>query len=314
MLGYLDPAFFLGGRLALDVEAATRAVQTIADGLGMALERAAAAILAIADEQMIAAIKEITVNEGLDPRESLLVAGGGAAGLNIVPIAAGLGCRRVLIPRTAGALSACGAQFSDIAAEFAVTEFTTTGAFALAAVNGALDRIDAEIAAFAEGLRARGLTDIRTGYSVEARYPYQVWDLPIPLPAERFASEADVAALRETFHAAHERVFAVREADQEVECVNWRGRMTVALERPPIGHATPGTGDATAGTRRAYFSATGWVEATIVRGAELPAGACIPGPAVIQEVTTTIVVYPGSTARLTAHGAYVIELDPEVSA
>jgi N-methylhydantoinase A len=162
VLGYLDPDFFLGGRIVLDVDAARAAIEPVAAALGIGSDRCASAILAVANEQMIAAIKEITVNEGIDPRDSLIVAGGGAGGLNVVPIAAGLGCRRVLVPRTAGALSSCGAQFSDVVAEFTVTEFTTSGAFDVDAVNAALARVDAEIEAFGRGLRARGLTDQST--------------------------------------------------------------------------------------------------------------------------------------------------------
>ena len=108
VLGYLDPAFFLGGRMSLDVDAARSGVGGLAGALGESIERTAHGILAVANEHMVEAIKEITINEGVDPRESLVVAGGGAAGINIVPIARELGCRRVLVPATAGALSACG--------------------------------------------------------------------------------------------------------------------------------------------------------------------------------------------------------------
>ena len=75
---------------------------------------------------MIKAIEEITVNDGVNPRESVLVAGGGAAGLNILPIAQALGCTRVLLPKTAGALSACGAQYSDIVSEFSASRYART--------------------------------------------------------------------------------------------------------------------------------------------------------------------------------------------
>jgi N-methylhydantoinase A len=316
VLGYLDPDFFLGGRIVLDVDAARAAIEPVAAALGIGSDRCASAILAVANEQMIAAIKEITVNEGIDPRDSLIVAGGGAGGLNVVPIAAGLGCRRVLVPRTAGALSSCGAQFSDVVAEFTVTEFTTSGAFDVDAVNAALARVDAEIEAFGRGLRARGLTDQSTSYVVEARYPYQVWDLPVPVVAGRFEGGADVAALAEAFHATHERVFAVREPEQYVEFVNWRGRLTVALDHPPstpAGWAVDGH-DASPVFRRAYFDGVGFQEATVHRGASLAPGSRVPGPAVIEEVTTTLVVYPGAEALVTPAGHYLLEIGGAVPA
>ena len=84
----------------------------------MEVEEAAYAVVTIATENIVAAIREITIAQGIDPREVSIVAGGGASGLNIVPIARELGCRSVLLPATAGALSACGALYSDVVAEF----------------------------------------------------------------------------------------------------------------------------------------------------------------------------------------------------
>ena len=110
VLGYIDPDYFLDGRMPLDVDAARAAVGGIAAALDLALDEAAFSIIRIASEAMLKAIEEITVNEGVNPRECILVAGGGAAGLNILPIAEALGCRQVLLPKTAAVLSACGAQ------------------------------------------------------------------------------------------------------------------------------------------------------------------------------------------------------------
>ena len=112
VLGYLDAEFFLGGRMRLDAAAAWRTVAALADTLGIGVEEAAFSIFAVSNETMINAIKDITVSEGINPAEAVIVAGGGAAGLNIVPIARELACRGVIVPRTASVLSACGMQFS----------------------------------------------------------------------------------------------------------------------------------------------------------------------------------------------------------
>lgn len=109
VLGYLNPDRFNAGTMKLDAAAARAAIETIAKTLGLGVEAAAGAVLAVADEQMVRAIHEITTNEGTDPREALIVAGGGAGGLNVASICAELGARTVVIPRTAGGLSACGA-------------------------------------------------------------------------------------------------------------------------------------------------------------------------------------------------------------
>jgi N-methylhydantoinase A len=310
VLGYLDAEFFLGGRMMLDVQGAEDVVSRLAATMGLTVERTAHAILVVAGEQMVQAIKEITINEGVDPRESLLVAGGGAAGLNIVPIARELGCTRVLVPRTAGALSACGAQYSDIVAEFAVARSTTTADFAFAEVNEALAGLDTAIDRFSRGLRERGLTDFRTEYSVEAHYPYQVWDVEIPVPNSRFQTATEVDLLAEGFHRAHERIFAVSEQGQHVECVNWKGRLTVPLERPPLTEvASNGKGPPEPRpARAAYFDEVGEQQTPVYSGETLGPGAAVAGPAVIEEPTTTIVLYPGSSATVTPFDNYLLEI------
>ena len=111
VLGYFDPDYFNGGRMTLDAAAAQRVIETLAREIGRSPRDTAFAIITIANELMIKAIHEITVSEGLNPRESVIVAGGGAAGLNIMPIARELGCSTTILPKTASAMSACGMQY-----------------------------------------------------------------------------------------------------------------------------------------------------------------------------------------------------------
>jgi N-methylhydantoinase A len=308
VLGYIDPAYFLGGRMKLDVEAARKVVGGLAARLGKPVAETAAAILTIWGESMIAAIQDITVNDGVNPRESLLVAGGGAAGLNILQIARTLGCERVLLPSTAGALSACGAQFSDIVSEFSGSRFAHSGDFDMAAVNAMLDDIDARIAGFEAELKTRGVADFRREYFVEARYVGQQFEVEIPLPVRRFAAAADVRRLVAVFNDFHERLYAVHDPGSEIECVNWKGRLTARLDKPRLQRTDQAAAAAPKPDRvqRAYFAETGEVETGVFCAASLPAGAEIAGPAVIEEPTTTIVVYPGMRARLTAHRNYLL--------
>lgn len=307
VLGYIDPAHFLGGRMPLDEDAARRVVGRLAEQLGESTERTAFAIMAVANENMIEAIKELTINEGLNPSESTLVAGGGAGGLNIVPIAAELGCRTVLVPRTAGALSASGMQFSDIITETGASRLTTTDRFDFEGVNEALATIDAQLEGFASRLRERGITDITTRYFVEARYRFQVWELEIEVGRNRFEGPADVEALVEEFHKMHDRVFAVTDVGQAVECLNWRGRLIAGVRAPSLepSRATAGT-QAEPDRRRPAWFADGAVETAIYIGDTLPVGAEIAGPAIIEEPTSTLVVNPGGSARVSAGGRYIL--------
>lgn len=310
VLGYLDPGYFLGGRMRLDAAAAEAAVAKVAGRLKMEVKDAARAIMEVAGDHMVGAIKDITINQGIDPRESLLVAGGGAAGLNIVPIARELGCRQVLVPRTAGALSACGGQYSNIVSEFTQSRFAYTGDFPYDAVNRVLSEITASMERFEAELRERGLTRFAREYFVEARYPYQVWELDVPLPKGRFDGQAELDAMIEAFHREHERVFAVKEPGQQVECVYWRGRLTATLDGPPLRRAATSRAAApVAHSRQAiFFAGHREVETPRFHGEDLAPGTAIEGPAIIDEPTTTIVVYPQSRARVTELHNYLLEV------
>lgn len=312
VLGYLNPAHFLGGKMPLDAAAARRVVEPIAARLGKSVEDTALAIVTVANENMIKAIQEITVKEGFNPADSILVAGGGAAGLNILPIARALGMRRVLIPSTAGALSACGAHFSDIVREVSASHYATSAAFDFAAVNALLDRLDAELDGFARALSDRGLAAATRTLAVEARYAGQIWELEVPLRVARFRDAADVAALIDDFHAEHERVFAVRDPDNPVECIHWRARLTADLPRgaqTPVARRRDGALTPRS-TRTAHFGLLSAAphEARVFFGEDLVPGDRIAGPAIVEEPTTTLVVYPGATARVTRYGHYLCEL------
>lgn len=307
VLGHFDPKHFLGGRMTLDEPAARLAVQQIAAALGQTVERAAWAIIAVANENMIEAIKELTINEGIDPAESVLIGGGGAGGLNIVPIAQELGCRTVLCPRTAGALSASGMQYSDIITEAGASKLTASDGFDFNGVNSALASIDARLDEFAQRLQARGITALQKRYFVEARYRFQVWELDVPVPANRFGSQAEVDTLVGEFHRVHERVFAVQDLANAVEFLNWRGRLIAHVQAPTLElRKVAAQKDLQPDrVRPAYFD-QGWVNTAIYVGERLPAGAEIVGPAVIEEVTSTLVVYPGAVARVSPGGRYIV--------
>ena len=308
VLGYLDPDYFLGGRMKLDVNAARRVVDEIAVALGQTLLASAYGILAVANELMVGAIKEITVDEGVDPRDSFLVAGGGAAGMNIIPIARELGCRRVLIPRTASALSACGGQYSDIVAEFSASKFTDSRDFDYAGVNTVLHDLDTRMEDFAASLRQRRFSSFRKDYFVEARYANQAWELELLMNSDRIAGPDAVASIVDDFHKSHQRVFAITDPGQTVECIYWKGRLTAVLDKPPLRkRSSPANGEQRR-SRPAYFPALGEQRIEVHMGVALTPGAVVNGPGVIEEPTTTIVVYPDSSVRVTELGNYLIEV------
>ena len=152
--------------------------------LGLDLDEAAAAVLNVVTENMVGAIEEITVNQGIDPRAATLVGGGGAVGLNAVALARRLGCPRVIIPDVAAALSAAGALLSDLATEFSQLYLTTASQFDSASVNAVLADLEDRCRRFAAGPGARAHATA-IDFSVEARYARQIWEIEVPLRGPR---------------------------------------------------------------------------------------------------------------------------------
>ena len=312
VLGYLDSDYFLGGKLKLDRDAATRAIAEVARELDLEPSPGAAAILKLATENMARAIEEITLNQGIDPRSAVLLGGGGAAGLNAVEVAKRLGCRQVVIPGVAAVLSAAGALLSDLMTTYSTTFITTTAAFDTESVNRILGGLEEKCRAF-----AATTSDDPTGYriemSAEARYPSQVWELEVPLRATRFSGHEDVARLRDDYHAVHREVFAVDDQDSEIEIVTWRATVRCPLRAPddevsvPRG---PASSSERATSRRLYFSETGWIEGEVHLFQDLEPEVRVAGPAIIESPVTTVVLSPGSRARGGYGGSLVIDVKP----
>ncbi len=141
VLGVIDPDNFLGGRMKLDRKAAEAAVSSIAGALGIGLHEAAWAICTTCNHNMVGAIQNITINEGIDPRESVLVSGGGATACHIAEMAEVLGIHSVLVPKLTAGLSAFGGLVSDLRFNETGTGQTSSAGFDLAKVNDLLSAL-----------------------------------------------------------------------------------------------------------------------------------------------------------------------------
>ena len=308
-LGYLDPAFFLGGAMALDVDAARAALERdVGQPMGLSVEDAALAVVSIATENMVQAIMDITVNQGIDPREAMLIGGGGAAGLNSIAIARRLGCPRVIIPEVGAALSAAGAMMSDLTSQYRRTFFTTSEAFDRDAVNRLLDQLEASCQSFIDGPGA-GAIESSIEFFAEARYPEQVWEIEVPIAGKRFDGDDDVAALVAAFHDAHQDIFAINDPESGIEVVGWTATVKCRLRESESGSLLAADVAADlAGTRQAYFSGDGFVDATVRRFETMAVGEKLAGPAIVESPFTTVVVDPGATAERRASGS--LSIDP----
>jgi N-methylhydantoinase A len=307
VVGYLDPDYFLGGRMRLDPTAAAEAIRrSIAEPLGMSLEQAAAAVLELQVEHMVGAIEAVTLNQGVDPRSAVLIGGGGSAGFYSVSIARKLGCEKVVMPETAAALSAMGALFSDLSAEYSATHLTTTHDFDFDGVNVTLSHLEAECERFAAASASvtAGHTIAR---SVEARYRDQVWELEVTLDRDRVDTAEDVLALRAGFDRVHDEILAHVDVDSDVEFITWKARVDCRLRSASAGAAGVRVQPQPPRRRNVYFHRSGHLDTAVFHLDSLEPGQEIAGPAIVQSAVTTIVVDPGACATRTPTGSLVIE-------
>lgn len=309
VLGYLNPDGLVGGRVPLDVEKACTAIRTrLAEPLGISVERAAYGMFTIVNNNMVNGIRRVSVERGYDPRDFVLMGAGGATGAHITALAREMGIRKVLISKLASGLCAYGQIISDVKYNY------------MAPAPVRLDGADAaqRLNAIFTGLERRGRADLTSdGFAetaigvrrgLDMRYVGQVHECTVDIdPFE--ITEASLADLKAAFHARHEELYTYAERQSAVEVVNVESTLSGMLERPRRLSLAAGTGidQAQRGRRPMIFDADGSATDTpVYDGGALGAGDRIVGPAVIEEVTTTIVIEPGWAAELDRTGVYVV--------
>ena len=317
VLGIIDPDNFLGGRMKLERAAAERAVGAVADRLGIKLIEAAYAIHTTCNHNMVGAIENITVNEGIDPRESYLVSGGGATACHIAEMANVLGIKRFLVPKLSAALSAFGGLVSDLCFTEVATAQVDSVRFDLAVANELLIAL-AEKARSALGRAETPVAGVELQYSFLGRYKYQSWEIEVSFACpDGILSEADVPRLVQLFHEMHERIYGIREDGDIVEFTTWK---VAALGKNRFGgvqlassiKVTRGAVPTSPRRREVYFHGYGGLMDTpVFDGDGFGVGATFSGPCIVEEHTTTIILLPGMVATVLENGDYTVAV-PEV--
>jgi N-methylhydantoinase A len=303
VLGYLDPDFFLGGEMKIRPELSHGAVKReIARPLGLETLDAAATVFDLAVGQMVEAIEEITLKQGIDPTTAAMIAGGGGAGLYAVRLARRLGCQTVVVPEVSAALSAAGMLLSDLQADYAITDLLSTSSFDRERANQIIGKLKAHCAEFIAGAKA-GSVDWEIRLAVEARYPHQVWEIEVPLRVDVFSGPEDVAGLCTDFHRIHEQIFTVNDPASAVEVVAWRARVRCNLGARVLRTAAHSGTARAVRTRQAYFPGFGSVEAVVLDLDALVHGETVKGPALVESPVTTVVIDPGASVTRTSNGS-----------
>ena len=292
-LGRIDPGYFLGGAMDLDVDGAKRALaERVAAPLGLEPGAAAEGVVAVATAHMAAAIRLSLFEKGLDPKDFALISFGGAGGLHACDTAAEIGTGRVVFPRDPGTLSAWGMLFGDVVHDLARSRLLKADASSVPVLETAL----AELRAEAENLLARdgiAAADRAFPVTLDLRYPGQAYEIGVPLVSPTALADA-VAA----FHDAHERQYAHAERHIVPEIVTVRMAATGRLTRPGDRPFDAASGGAPKGSRRIRIGGRDQ-DAAVWERAAIGTDVTVEGPAIVEEPHSTLLVPPGW--RLTAH-------------
>jgi N-methylhydantoinase A/oxoprolinase/acetone carboxylase beta subunit len=310
LLGYLAPAFFLGGRMRLDEQLASAAVGRLAASLGMDLVHCSWGIHQVVNEHMAAAARMHIIERGHDPRRFTLVASGGAGPAHVASVARHLGAVRYVLPAGAGAL----ASFGCLAAPAAFAAERTLIAPLKLVEWERVRRLFAEMTGEAQTrLAATGLKveQVRLAYAVDMRMVGQIHHIQITLTADEL-NEGAQSAIAERFHERYTLLFARTNRAMPLEFVNWR--LVATGNPPPLTPAqlpravSDDPSAARKGNRPAYFAGKGFVPTPVYDRYALAAGMVIVGPAIVEERESTAVLPPGDRAVVDEHGNLLVEV------
>lgn len=303
VLGRINPDYFLGGKMKLDAEAARRAVKTVADQLGLDVDAAAYAMVQIANNNMLGALRAVLLQRGLDPRDFSLVASGGAGPVHISDLMEISGIPQGIVPNYPGQFSAFGFIMTDARVDRHRTVQQTSkffdGARATAAMTELVNGAIAELVS--QGYHQK----VELYRSVEARYLGQNHELELSFPANEFNDET-IADLWERFHEEHNNRFGFSIPGEVIETVNLKVVAVAVSEKPQMRELEKGESAPVAtGSRKVRFD-DGWYEAKTYDRSALKQGQTITGPAIVEESASVTILQPKHTLRVDRYGNLII--------
>ena len=316
VLGYLNPDGLIGGKLPLNYENAFNSIEkNIAKPLGIEVEKAAYGIFTIVNSNMVNGIRRVTVERGYDPRDFVLVAGGGATGAHITALAKEMGIDTVIVSKLSSGLCAYGQIISDVKYNYMATIPTRLDSIKAAEkINKTFKEIESK---GIEHLNKDGFEEkkINTYRSLEMRYVGQIHECTVNIDFFEITEET-LQNIKEAFHNRHEELYTYSEKDSPVELVNIESTIYGRIDRPNYSELENKgqINDALKISRNLIFSEKGNVLKTpVYDGNKLSPGNLIDGPAVVEEDTTTLVIENGWFLELHKSGTYIIKRKKPIS-
>ena len=307
ILGRLDPDRFADAGLFLDLDAARTAVdRRIATPLKMSVEEASAGILRIANANMERAIRVSSAEKGYDPRDIAMVAFGGAGPMHAAALGREIGISRIIVPEQPGVFSAIGLVMSDIRHDFVQTSVLRGSDISEEKIEPLFKKL--------ETLAVKALVaddvpqDRRTiSRSADLRYAGQAFEVNVPLPEGQFRGDV-ISETLDRFHEKHLKQYAHKNPDRDVEFVNGRVSAIGLMNAPPLSaRENDAKKLAPRVLRPVYFDEVkDFVETPVYERSNVAVGIPIEGPAIIEQIDTTVVVHPGQSAETDNFGNLLI--------
>ncbi len=307
-LGRINRDYFCGGEIEADMEAARKAMEAVGEKLGTSTDEAARGIVRIANNNMVNALKLVSLNRGFDPRDFTLVAFGGGGAMHASALAQELGVKKVVVPAGAPVFSAWGMMMSDLRRDYFVTRLVDLDAQGAEA----LEAVFAETEALARSqFEAEGVEPGKVKFHRFGKFRYQNQEHTTEVLLEEGAITADrIAQIEADFHETYEREYTYR-LDAPVEVVGIHLVASAEVGKLEMRREDLGDSDATPaikGRRQVDYALEGIHEADIYDGEKLRPGMTFTGPAVVEDPGTTVVVHPGDRVSFDGYGNIHIEI------
>ena len=311
-LGILDPEYFLGGEMEVSPESGRKAIQKVADHFELSVDEAALGIIKIVNTNMSGLLQSMTVKQGYDPREFVMVAFGGAGPIHAAAIANELGIPIVIVPPSPGVFSAWGMLMADLRHDFGQTYIEPMDTAVVEEINRRFKALDRQVKdLFArENIPSKSIV---LAYQLDIRYAGQEHTLAVSAPAR--LTEGHKTALSKNFDDLHSQVYGHNAPEEPKEIVSLKVIGLGKVTKPVLKTIAKGTeippAGACLGEREVYAGKGEYQKFMIYRRDELLAGNAITGPAIIEEATATTVVEGNQTCTVDRYGNLIISLNEE---
>lgn len=299
-MGRINRDYFCGGEVTADMDATEKALKSVGDKLGVSVDEAAQGIVRIANNNMVNALKLVSLNRGHDTRDFTLLAFGGGGAMHAVALGQELQVRKVVVPAAASVFSAWGMMMSDLRRDYFVTQLADLRAGAGARIEAVFAEVETKARATFEG---EGVDNTRVSFLRYGKFRYQNQEHTTEVLLGGNVTDESLLKITQDFHDAYEREYTYRlDAPVEMVGIHLVARAEVGkLEMIPAKLGDADASGAVKGTRTVDYALEGKHDAVIYDGDKLMPGMAFTGPAIVEDSGTTIVIHPANQVRLDAY-------------